>query len=253
MLRGMSRAIRSCVLTVAALALLTGCTAFPFAAPSLTNEVVLRAPSGTAAVVAEHLGHRLDVAGITARSIATNADTVTVRYSPPQSGGKSAPVQEELFTAEGVLGIRPVTGIGADGSVSNDCTQAESPCAAKTDQGERLVLGPAAVTGTHVRKAAAVDTQGQWGVQLDFTSEGAATLKNLSDAVACQHDQQLKRLAILLDGKILTAPILQLECGQSLSDSTQITGGLDRDHAMQIAALLTAPLPAGVTKVSSKS
>ena len=247
----MSRSIRSCAL-VAALVLLTGCTAFPFPAPPLSNEVVLNAPTGSAATVAEKLGHRLDVAGITERSISAKDDTVTVRYNPPQKGGKSAAVKEELFTAAGELGIRPVTAIGADTAVATDCTKEADPCAVSTDQHEDLVLGPSAVTSTHLRKAAAVDAQGQWAVQLDFTSAGAAAMKKLTDAVACQDDEQLKRFAILLDGKILTAPILQLECGQSLSDSAQITGGLGRDQAMQISALLSAPLPVGVTRVSRK-
>jgi preprotein translocase subunit SecD len=247
----MSRAIRSCVLAVAALAVLTGCTGFPFLSPNFSHEVVLRAPSGTAATVSEHLRHRLDVAGITERSIDAKGDTVTVRYNPPQSGGKRAKVRDDLFTAAGVLGIRPVIAIGPDGSVSTDCTQEASPCTAAADKSEQLVLGPSTVTGTHVRKAEAVDVQGQWGVQLDFTDQGASALRKLTDAVSCQDDQQLKRMAILLDGKILTAPILQLECGQTLSDSAQIAGGLDHDAASQIAALLTTPLPAGVTLVSS--
>lgn len=247
----MKRSARSSALAVVVLALLTGCTAFPFPAQELSNEVVLQTPAGKGGTVAQALGHRLDVAQIRERSISTTGDTVTVRYNPPRRGGKQVTVKQELFDAPGVLGIRPVTRLGTDASVAAECAREASPCAGSTDRGEALVLGPSAVTNQHLRKAQAVQPQGQWGVQLDFTPEGAAALKTLTDKVSCQGDEQLKRIAILLDGRILTAPDLRLECGQSLSDSAEIAG-LDRDHAGQLAALLSAPLPAGVTVVSSK-
>ncbi|MGN8027738.1 SecDF P1 head subdomain-containing protein [Microbacterium sp. 22242] len=247
----MIRSVRSCVLAVVLLALLTGCTAFPLPPQELSDEVVLRVPAGTADAVAKDLGRRLDVAQITERSISTAGDRVTVHYNPPRRDGKRVAVKHELFDAAGVLGIRPVTRLGTDASVPAECTREASPCAASTDHGEPLVLGPSAVTNKHLRKAEAVQPQGQWGVQLDFTKDGAAALKTLTDKVSCQDDEQLKRIAILVDGRILTAPDLRLECGQSLSDSAEIAG-LDRDQSAQLAALLSAPLPAGVTVISSQ-
>lgn len=247
----MSRSIRSCVLAVAVVLTVTGCTAFPYAPPTLSDEVVLRVPAGEAGAVAEQLGHRLDVAEISERSITTEGDTVTVRYNPPRKSGKSAPVKPELFEAAGVLGMRPVVATAAGSTAASECSAHAAACTAQTAEDERLELGRSFVTNEHLRTARAVDAQGQWAVQLDFTKDGAAALKALTDAVACQDDPALKRFAILVDGKILTAPSLQLECGASLDDSAQIAGGLDRAQASQIAALLSTPLPDGVSVESS--
>ncbi|PRB06310.1 hypothetical protein CQ044_08255 [Microbacterium sp. MYb64] len=236
---------------VAVLLLASGCTAFPFVAPSLSDEVVLRVPSGEAGAVAEQLGHRLDVADITERSISTAGDTVTVRYNPPLKGGKPSAVRPELFQAAGVLGMRPVVAVAA-GSSASECTVDAPSCTVETAEKETLALGRSFVTNKHLRAAQPVDAQGQWAVQLDFTKDGAAALKTLTDAVACQDDAAQGRFAILVDGRILTAPVLSLECGGSLGDSAQIAGGLDRDEATQFAALLSTPLPEGVTVVSSK-
>ena len=70
--------------------------------------------------------------------------------------------------------------------------------------------------------------------------------------IACEEDPALTRMGVLLDGKLLTAPSVSLECGQSLSTSVEISGGFDRAKAEQYAALLGAPLPEGVQIVSSK-
>ncbi|MFJ4165775.1 SecDF P1 head subdomain-containing protein [Microbacterium sp. NPDC089698] len=249
----MSRSIRSCVLVAAVVLLASGCSAFPFAAPALSDEVVLSVPSGEAGTVAEQLGHRLDVAQITEHSISTDGDTVTVRYNPPRKGGKPTAVRPELFQAAGVLGMRPVVAVAAGASASDSaCTADAASCTAETAYREMLELGRSFVTNKHLRTAQPVDAQGQWAVQLDFTKDGAAALKTLTDAVACQDDASLQRFAILVDGKILTAPQLALECGASLGESAQIAGGLDRDDVTQLAALLSTPLPEGVTVVSSR-
>lgn len=214
--------------------------------------MVLRVPAGRAGAVAEQLGHRLDVAAITERTISTDGDTVTIRYNPPQKDGQPVEVKPELFEAAGVLGMRPVIAPATGSTASSDCPAEAATCTAESAQHEMLELGRSFVTNEHLRDARAVDAQGQWAVQLDFSAEGAGALKALTDAVACQDDASLRRFAILVDGKLLTAPSLQLECGASLGDSAQISGGLDRDQATQIAALLSTPLPDGVTLVSSK-
>ncbi|MFD6700419.1 MULTISPECIES: hypothetical protein [unclassified Microbacterium] len=248
----MRRAIRFCVLGSTAAVLLTGCTALPISAPALTHEVVLSAPAGTADAVAAQLGHRLDVAEITERRIVTAGDTVTVRYNPPQKAGKDVEVREELFRAPGAFGIRPVTAVGTDAAAVTECGKDDAACTVTTDDHEVLELGPAGVTEKDLRTVKAVNVQNQWGLQVDFTKPGADAFATLSGQAACEQDPELKRMAILLDGKLLAAPTLQLECGQSLSDSVQISGGFDRDKAAQYSALMGTSLPDGVEIVSSK-
>ncbi|WP_336647674.1 SecDF P1 head subdomain-containing protein [Microbacterium sp. MMO-10] len=251
----MSRSIRSGVLAfvlAAGVLVLAGCTGLPFSAPALTHEVVLRVPAGKADTVARQLGHRLDVAGISERSIGTDGDRVAVRYTPPKTGGAEVEVREDLFQAPGEFAIRPVTAVGEDAAGSGDCTQAAERCTAMTEEQEVLRLGPVGVGDKDLDTVKAVDVQNQWGVQVDFTESGADAFAALSGKAACEEDPALKRMAILLDGKLLTAPSVQLECGQSLSTSVQISGGFDRTKAEQYAALMGAPLPDGVQIVSSK-
>lgn len=251
----MSRSMRSCVLAAAVVAgvlLLAGCTRLPFAAPELTHQVVLRVPAGTADAVAKQLAHRLDVAGITERSIGTDGARVAVSYNPPKTGGKDVEVRDDLFQAPGEFTIRPVTAVGAMATASDDCTKGAEACAVATEEHEVLQLGPVGVGDEDLASAKAVDVQNQWGVRIDFTDGGAAALAALSGKLACEEDPALTRMAILLDGKLLAAPTVQLECGQSLSTSVEISGGFDRAKAEQNAALLGAPLPEGVQIVSSK-
>lgn len=252
----MSRSIRSCVLAaavaVAGVLLLAGCTRLPFAAPELTHQVVLRVPAGKADAVAKQLAHRLDVAGITERSIGTDGDRVAVSYNPPKTGGKDAEVRDDLFQAPGEFTIRPVTAVGAKATGSDDCATRAETCTVTTEEHEVLQLGPAGVGDEDLASAKAVDVQNQWGVQVDFTDGGAAALAALSGKLACEENPALTRMAVLLDGKLITAPSVSLECGQSISTSVDISGGFDRDKAQQYAALLGAPLPEGVQIVSSK-
>ncbi|MFE6735370.1 hypothetical protein [Microbacterium sp. NPDC057650] len=250
----MSRSIlRGALAATAAALLLTGCTALPFTTPPLSHEVVLSVPSGRAEAVAEHLGHRLEIAGISERSIETDGDKVTVHYNPPRKDGKDQQVRADLFTAPGDFAIRPVEAQDNEAGASADCADDRSACIVTTDEDEVLELGPVEVTEKDLSTTKAVVVQNQWSVQVDFTKSGADAMAELSGSVACAADPGLKRMAILLDGTLLSAPTLQLECGQTLPGSVQIAGqDFDRDKAAQYAALMGTTLPDGVKVVSSK-
>lgn len=100
-------------------------------------------------------------------------------------------------------------------------------------------LSPAALTGDAVERAeAVVDTQlgTEWSVSIRMTDEGADAWEKLTSEQACQRDEgEDDRIAIVLDGEVVSAPGMQepggagggVECGQGISggDSQIDTGG----------------------------
>ena len=91
------------------------------------------------------------------------------------------------------------------------------------------------LTGDHVTKAFAFFDQGGYGVSMSFDSAGATTFLELTSALAPGHG----RLAILLDGKIQSAPEVKsaIAGGQA-----QITGHFQDKEARELASALENPL-----------
>ncbi|MDA4890846.1 SecDF P1 head subdomain-containing protein [Microbacterium resistens] len=246
----MRRSIRPAVLALVAVlgavlgGTLAGCSAMT-PEPSL-SEVVLDVPAGNADAAREALEERLEAAGMERVSAAADGERVTVRFAPDTMG-----VAEDVFTAPGALAIRAVTAPAAD--PLPDCVDAtpQEACQAETPDGELLRLGPSDVAGDAVDGVEARIEQGEWVVLLDLTDAGGAAMEALTGALACAEDQALPRMAVLLDGGVLTAPSLFLECGDALTTEIQFSGMKDRQDAMRTAALLAAELPEGVTIVSA--
>ncbi len=98
-----------------------------------------------------------------------------------------------------------------------------------------LVKKTADLTGDHVTRAFAFFDQGGYGVSLSLDAPGAATFFELTSALAPNHG----RLAILLDGKIQSAPEVKsaIAGGQA-----QITGHFQDKEARELASALENPL-----------
>jgi len=89
------------------------------------------------------------------------------------------------------------------------------------------------MTGEHVAKAFPFFDQQGYGVSLSFDSEGAKQF----DEVA---DQNYKRqLGILLDGEVISAPVLQV---RHFGGNAQITGHFTEKEARDLASALENPL-----------
>ena len=96
-----------------------------------------------------------------------------------------------------------------------------------------LVTRRPALTGEHVTKAIAYFDQQGYGVSLELDAEGA----KIFDEVAAQNKG--RRMAILLDGEIITAPTLQTDY---FGGRAQITGNFDDKEARDLASALENPL-----------
>ena len=101
------------------------------------------------------------------------------------------------------------------------------------------------LTGSIVRNAMAVrDNLGNPLVEFRLKEEGTASFARVT------RDNLGRRLAIVLDGKLYSAPAIQ---GPIESGFGQISGLASAEEAMMLANLLSFPLPVPVTVVESTS
>ncbi len=114
------------------------------------------------------------------------------------------------------------------------------------DLTERLLVKKEAdLTGEHVTRANAFFEQG-YGVSLTLDDEGAKQFLELTTQLAPHNG----RLAILLDGKVVTAPSVRnpIAGGQA-----QITGNYSEKEARELASVLENPLRTPVTIEETRS
>lgn len=116
------------------------------------------------------------------------------------------------------------------------------------DSGKKYLLGPAAVVGSDVKSAKSqLVTDGEWAVDLDFTTRGSAKFAAVT-ATLSQQVTPANEFAIVLDGDVLSAPMVQ----QAITGGeAQITGNLTRRRAVDLAALISSgALPVRLTVAS---
>jgi SecD/SecF fusion protein len=117
-----------------------------------------------------------------------------------------------------------------------------------SDQGDVIELGPVALDGNEITGAEAAQdpTTGlDWAVNVDFNGAGSDAFGELSGTAACAQGAA-RRIAIVLDGEVITSPEVQVPCGGNIRNTTQITGDFDFDEANNLAILIEGgalPLP----------
>ncbi|GGO61363.1 protein translocase subunit SecD [Nonomuraea cavernae] len=111
------------------------------------------------------------------------------------------------------------------------------------ESGQRLSLGPAAITGDGVTDAAAATDPQMgpgWFVTIDFREAGA--WQKLTGAAACEAvGDPKRRVAIVLDKEIISSPQVDpsVPCrGGIPGGSTQITGSFSSEEAKNLAILV---------------
>jgi len=116
------------------------------------------------------------------------------------------------------------------------------------DVSEKLLIKREAdLSGEHVTKAFAYfDNQG-YGVSLNLDGDGAKTFFELTTALAPHHG----RVAILLDGKIQSAPAIRN--GPIAGGQATITGNFKEKEARELASVLENPLRTPVTIEETRS
>jgi SecD/SecF fusion protein len=123
------------------------------------------------------------------------------------------------------------------------------------DEGGALIeLGPAALQGDEITGAEAGQDQNsiEWSVNVDFNGEGSDAFGELSAEAACATGDQ-RRIAIVLDDQVISSPTVQVPCGQSIRNTTSITGSFTPEEAKELAALIEGgALPLPLTNISDR-
>ena len=108
--------------------------------------------------------------------------------------------------------------------------------ACNQDGTAKYVLSEVALKGTTVTDAqAALSQQGSWMVTLDFNSEGTKKWADFTSKVSSEQPPR-NRVAIVLDGVIVSAPTVQ---GPIPGGQTQITGNFSQQQAQDLATILS--------------
>ncbi|MEU8150567.1 protein translocase subunit SecD [Nonomuraea sp. NPDC048901] len=157
------------------------------------------------------------------------------------------PVLEQADDTSADQGTPTSRGIGASGQVLAD------------EGGQRLRLGPAAITGDGVSDAAARNDPQQgpgWFATVDFRD--AAAWQRLTGEAACHSPSNpQRRVAIVLDNEIISSPQVDASVPCQIGipgGSTQISGSFTHQEAQDLAVLIKGgALPVPLTLIEQRT
>ncbi|KGM14336.1 preprotein translocase subunit SecD [Cellulomonas bogoriensis 69B4 = DSM 16987] len=208
----------------------------------------------------EVLRRRIDALGVAEPTVVRSGEQRIVVELP----GLQDPSQAlDVIGRTAQLTFHPVLGPGTQADVEGDVTDdidttdtSLDEIVLQTEDGEVLRLGPSRLTGEGVDNASAqLDTQmaGGWFVTIDFRGDAGRAWATLTGEAACMPvgDPQ-RRVAIVLDGEIITSPQVNqgVPCNVGITGgSTQITGNFGQEEARELSALIQGgalPVPVEV-------
>ncbi|WP_329296508.1 protein translocase subunit SecD [Streptomyces pseudovenezuelae] len=217
------------------------------------------ADSETTDRTVEVLRGRIDALGVAEPTIArSGSDRIVVELPGVQDPRKAADVLGR--TAQ--LTFHQVLGTAADAEDLPDPLPKRPRQQVLPDEsGRHLRLAAPALTGKDVDKAAAgFDQQGGggWHVTVDFEKTGGSGWARLTGEAACHTPgDPARRIAIVLDGKIISSPQVDpsVACGSGIGGgTTQITGSFDDTEAKELALLINGgALPVPVETVEQRT
>ncbi|WP_225755537.1 protein translocase subunit SecD [Actinotalea sp. Marseille-Q4924] len=244
------------------------------------TQIVLEAQDGPTVVAdaestdraLEVLRRRVDALGVAEPTIVRSGERRIIVELP----GLQDPAEAvEVIGRTAQLSFHPVLGVGDPanlpaGSPEAGAEGAEDPTDAEPlpdvdvtqevtladSSGIPLRLGPAQLTGEAVTGANnTLDTQSGrgWYVTVEFTGEGGRAWASLTGEAACAPlGDPTRRVAIVLDGGIITSPEVNssVPCGTGITGGqTDITGGFDQQSSRELAAVIQGgalPVPVEV-------
>ncbi|MFN8157007.1 MAG: protein translocase subunit SecD [Candidatus Nanopelagicales bacterium] len=205
--------------------------------------------------VVEVLRKRVDALGVSEPTLARSGDTRIIVELPGVQDPREA---AETIGRTAQLTFHPVLGTEAPGTPAT--TSPDGGRVLADESGALLRLGPSALTGDLVSSAdVGSPEQGTgWYVSLGFTGDGGAKWQRLtSDAACVDLDDPARRVAIVLDDRIISSPRVEttVACGVGIAGgSTQITGSFTVDEAKDLAALVRGgSLPLDVEVVEQRT
>lgn len=110
----------------------------------------------------------------------------------------------------------------------------------RDESGRLILIGPQILDGNGVDDSRAEQPQqslGQWVVGVRFNGVGAPQWRELVDR-ACSNDAGGRRIAIVLDDKVISSPTVQPDLCAGAGSATQITGRFTQQSAEDLAVLI---------------
>ncbi len=221
------------------------------------NSPVVEADAESTQRALEVLRQRVDALGVSEPSLYRSGERrIFVELPGVQDPREAA----EVIGRTAQLTVHPVRGATGQPDARKG-EPAKDGSRTLTDPGRPgafLELGPTALTGEGVRDADAVldqQTMSGWTVDLAFREQAGKDWARVTGAAACApQGAPERRVAIVLDGRIISAPGVTADVACEVGivgGSTQITGGFSRAEAHELAALVKGgalPVPIEVVE-----
>lgn len=190
------------------------------------------------------LDNRLNKLGVTEPEIRAEGPTTISVKMPAVSEGDKASIRKTIQDSAKLSFhlLQP----GYDQATGKAYEMMNVTLVGKSDDGEEIESDitvrkePTPVLGSDiVRAVPQQDQYGRWSVGLEFNKNGATAFGEVTGANVGQ------QLAIVLDGKVYSAPVIQ---GAITGGSAQITGDFTLEEARQLATVISSGnLPADIT------
>lgn len=211
----------------------------------------------------EVLRRRVDALGVAEPTLQRSGDARIIVELPGVTDPDEA-VAVIGRTAQ--LTFHPVEGVADTADLSSSGDSAErldvtDGAVLADDAGVALRLGPATLAGDDVQNAGVALGQGAAGrfdVTVDFRGDGQERWRQLTADAACAApgDPQ-RRVAIVLDGEVISSPqvVPEVVCGQGIAGgSTSITGGFEQQEAEELSLLIRGgALPVAIDIVEQRT
>jgi SecD/SecF fusion protein len=230
------------------------------------TQIVLEAKDGpdrrvdadTVARTLEALRRRVDQLGVAEPTLQRSGDRRVIVELPGVHDPRQA---VEVIGRTAQLAFHPVLGVAEPAQETPTTTtppiDADELVLADED-GSRLRLGPARLTGEAVGDARAEldpQVQARWQVAIEFQGAGGRRWAELTGTAACQPvGDPRRRVAIVLDRQVISSPQVDpsVACQQGITGGqTVITGDFTSREAGELALLIRAgalPVPVEVVE-----
>jgi SecD/SecF fusion protein len=215
----------------------------------------------TLARTLEVLRRRVDQLGVAEPTLQRSGDRRVIVELPGVYDPKEA---VEVIGRTAQLAFHPVLGVaepGPEEPTRPSPSRGEVELVLPAEDGGRLRLGPAALTGEAVGDARAEldpQLQARWQVAIELQGDGGRRWAELTGEAACHPaGDPRRRVAIVLDRRVISSPQVDpsVACEQGIGGGqTVITGDFTGEEAEELALLIRAgALPVPVEVVSQRT
>ena len=185
----------------------------------------------------EVLRGRVDALGVAEPTLARAGENRIIVELPGVQDPREA---AEVIGQTAQLGFHVVRGAGAPGAEPAGLDPGKKEQQVNDEDGMPILIGPQVLDGNGVKDARAEQPQdsiGQWVVSVQFNGEGTPQWRKLVDE-ACVTDAGGRRIAIILDDKVISSPAVQPDLCAGAGSATQITGQFTQETATDLSVLI---------------